>query len=134
MKATTGITGLPVIPESRKILIALYQKTLQEIRTIPEGVYYRSMVEASTLDKLQTCLDHEEVETIEKKYAPLQIEEMIAMAEDELGLIPMMREFRPWEVPPGTKIPVICIDDADSPIFEDLKHMIDDKYVIDDNI
>ena len=35
-----------------------------------------------------------------------QIEELIQAAEQELKLIPMMRLHKPWEVPPGKKIPI----------------------------
>ncbi len=35
-----------------------------------------------------------------------QIEEMILMAEEELSLIPIMRENKPWDVPADHKIPI----------------------------
>ncbi len=124
VKKTTGITGLPVIPEGRKILIALYEKTLEDIKTIPEDVFYRTAVETQTKKMLQVCRDHEDIETIELKFSPFQIEEMIVRAEDELELIPMMREWKPWDVPAGTQIPVVFEDDEDSPIFKELEHLI----------
>jgi hypothetical protein len=42
-------------------------------------------------------------EEIEDQFS-LQLEQLIRHCEDELGLIPKMAEWKPWDVPPGYKV------------------------------
>lgn len=99
VKETTGIVGLEVVPNAREVLISLYDKTLNEIKTIPENVRYRKHVEAFTNHRRKVCQEEEDWETIEKRIACGQVEELIEDAQSELELIPKMAEWKPWEVP-----------------------------------
>ena len=53
MKESTDLAGLPVIPNGREILMNLYQKLLQEFKTLPEDYEYRVIMERSTRDRLK---------------------------------------------------------------------------------
>jgi len=105
VKETTGLTGLPVEPDARNILIKLYKKILTEIQEIPEEAYYRREVEVINTYRLKICLENEDITEIEDKIAYGQVEELIGFANDELSLIPKMLEWKPWEVPETREIP-----------------------------
>jgi NADH dehydrogenase (ubiquinone) 1 alpha subcomplex subunit 5 len=53
VKETTGIVSLKVVPNAREVLISLYDKTLNEIKTIPENVPYKRHVEAFTNHRMK---------------------------------------------------------------------------------
>ena len=42
-------------------------------------------------------------EEVEEQFT-MQLEQLIKQCEDELGLIPKMAEWKPWEVPSGHKV------------------------------
>lgn len=58
---STGIVGLDVVPNAREVLMALYARTLEEIKIIPEGVPYREQVEKFTKYRLKVVQDNEDV-------------------------------------------------------------------------
>ncbi len=70
VKRSTGVVGLNVVPESRKVLSTLYQKTLLDIQIIPEFVAYRSAVEEQTTYRLGVVQSTEDV----RAAAPLDAE------------------------------------------------------------
>ena len=48
VKASTGLVGLDVVPNAREVLIELYQRTLSDVKIMPETVFYRQSVEKFT--------------------------------------------------------------------------------------
>ncbi|TYZ63125.1 hypothetical protein PybrP1_008208 [[Pythium] brassicae (nom. inval.)] len=98
-KTSTGIVGLPVNPNARQDLIKLYQKTLQEVKVLPEDAVYRDSVERITNYRLKVVLDNDDESAIEKEIAMGQLEELIEQAEDELSVIPVYLENKLWEPP-----------------------------------
>uniref|UniRef100_K3WST9 NADH dehydrogenase [ubiquinone] 1 alpha subcomplex subunit 5 n=1 Tax=Globisporangium ultimum (strain ATCC 200006 / CBS 805.95 / DAOM BR144) TaxID=431595 RepID=K3WST9_GLOUD len=98
-KTTTGIVGLPVNPNARQDLIKIYQKTLQEIKVLPENTVYRDSVERITNYRLKVTLENEDEHVIEKEINMGQLEELIEQAEDELSVIPVYLENKLWEPP-----------------------------------
>jgi len=98
-KLTTGFVGLEVVPNAREVLIGLYTKTLKELQGIPASAQYRVNVEKLTNYRLGVCQNHEDPHTIETTILQGQLEELIAAAEEELKLIPQMKEWAPWDVP-----------------------------------
>lgn len=87
VKETTGIVGLDVVPNAREVLINLYNKTLVEIKGVPEDEGYRKAVESFTSQRLKVCQEEEDWEMIEKRLGCGQVEELIEEAQDELKLI-----------------------------------------------
>lgn len=110
VKESTGYVGFPVIPEARKVLFALYGKILEEIKAVPEGVFYRTSIERQTHHRLKILQETEDVFEIEEKINSGQVEELIQDAENELSLIPDYVKFRPWDVPEDHVIPLIIRD------------------------
>ncbi|KAJ2235980.1 hypothetical protein GGF40_002356 [Coemansia sp. RSA 1286] len=97
-KVTTGIVGIPVNPNARPQLIALYKKTLDELKAkIPESAAYRQSVETITKQRLSIVEQHEDAARIEELINCGQIEELVDQAQDEIGLISRMAEWKAWE-------------------------------------
>ncbi|KAF8591872.1 NADH2 dehydrogenase [Ramaria rubella] len=107
LKASTGLTGLPVhanpLPELRRNL----ESTLQTISAMPEHATYRQAVTAITQRKL-AILERAagDISIVEKEIDQGQIEEVLKAAEDELSLAGKMVEWKAWEpleeqAPPG---------------------------------
>eukprot|EP00270_Netrium_digitus_P000695 TRINITY_DN1077_c0_g1_i1.p2 TRINITY_DN1077_c0_g1~~TRINITY_DN1077_c0_g1_i1.p2 ORF type:complete len:137 (+),score=33.95 TRINITY_DN1077_c0_g1_i1:128-538(+) len=112
VKETTGIVGLPVIPNAREVLLGLYQQTLKAVETIPREAVYRQNVEKLTKYRLKVCEEEEDWEKIELQISCGQVEELIEMAKDELDLIPKMQEWKPWEVPEDHKVELVIDEDV----------------------
>ena len=97
MKQTTGIVGLEVIPNGRQVLGDLVRKVLFGVRaSIPEDAGYRKVVEQTYEHRLAIIEANEDPAAIEAKIGSGQLEELVAQAKDELGLIPKMAEWKPW--------------------------------------
>ncbi|KAJ7564548.1 hypothetical protein O6H91_02G022000 [Diphasiastrum complanatum] len=113
VKESTGIVGLPVVPDARDKLIGLYVQTLTAVQAIPETAYYRKSVEKFTRFRLGVCQEEQDWEKIEERIGGGQVEQLIEQAQDELQLIPKMAEWKPWEVPENHVIETI---EDDTPI------------------
>ena len=98
-KQTTGLVGVPVQAEPREKLMAACEDILREIQVIPEDATYRQNVEAIYKYRLQVCKDQNDVKKIEETVGLGHIEELLAMANDELSLIPKYANGRMWEEP-----------------------------------
>ncbi|KAJ3328108.1 hypothetical protein HDU93_001670, partial [Gonapodya sp. JEL0774] len=94
---TTGLTGLAVHPNPRPALISLYQKTLAELSSIPPTALYRQSVTALTSHRLRIVESTEDLTKIEHEIAAGQVEELIQQAQDELGLVGKVKEWKVWE-------------------------------------
>jgi len=103
-KESTEITGLSVVPNGREVLMALFQQHLEALKTLPEDAPYRQIMEKSTRDRLKVCEENEKISEIERIIDTAQIEELIEMAQDEINMIPVLRETRPWEAPKNHRI------------------------------
>eukprot|EP00471_Norrisiella_sphaerica_P003970 CAMPEP_0184483798 /NCGR_PEP_ID=MMETSP0113_2-20130426/5470_1 /TAXON_ID=91329 /ORGANISM="Norrisiella sphaerica, Strain BC52" /LENGTH=125 /DNA_ID=CAMNT_0026864415 /DNA_START=189 /DNA_END=569 /DNA_ORIENTATION=- len=104
-KDSTGIAGLPVIENAREVLIALYQKTLEDAEGLPKDAGYRDYVTKLSKYRLTVCEKNEVVEAIEKEIGTGEIEELIQEAEDELKVLEMMKEWKPWAGGGHWKVP-----------------------------
>jgi NADH dehydrogenase (ubiquinone) 1 alpha subcomplex subunit 5 len=97
LKQTTGIVGLEVIPNGRQVLGDLVRKVLFDVRaSIPEDAGYRKVVEQTYEHRLAIIEANEDPAAIEAEIGSGQLEELVAQAKDELGLIPKMAEWKPW--------------------------------------
>eukprot|EP01125_Pyxidicula_operculata_P004689 TRINITY_DN1758_c0_g3_i1.p1 TRINITY_DN1758_c0_g3~~TRINITY_DN1758_c0_g3_i1.p1 ORF type:complete len:155 (+),score=40.11 TRINITY_DN1758_c0_g3_i1:234-698(+) len=113
VKQTTGIPGVPVIPRAREILIRLYQKYLEELEANFEPRNpYRVLMEKFTKEKLNIVVENKDIFDIEEKIGlGLQIEELIAIAENEFKLIPFMLEHKPWATDSQWSQPLVLWSD-----------------------
>jgi NADH dehydrogenase (ubiquinone) 1 alpha subcomplex subunit 5 len=107
VKQTTGIVGLDVEPEARKVLIGLYTRALDEIKAVPEDEGYRKAVESFTRHRLQICQEEDDWKRIEDRIGCGQVEELIEEAQDELKLIGKMIGSLPPSLcqPPPCQLP-----------------------------
>lgn len=104
VKADTGIVGLKVVPNAREVLREKLNDVLQAIsQQIPEQAEYRKAVEATMQYRLKAVDSGASDEEVEEQFT-MQLEQLIKQCEDELGLIPKMAEWKPWDVPPGHKV------------------------------
>jgi NADH dehydrogenase (ubiquinone) 1 alpha subcomplex subunit 5 len=94
LKQSTSLSGVPVHPNPRPQLLAIYQKTLEALKPIPSTAVYRQSVEALTQYRMNIVENTENVEEIERKLDAGQIEEVIMQAEDELNLVSKMIEWK----------------------------------------
>jgi NADH dehydrogenase (ubiquinone) 1 alpha subcomplex subunit 5 len=99
-KISTGIHGLPVHPNPLPELIKTYESTLTALTSIPEHAAYRQGAEALTSKKLKIVQDaNGDIAEVEKRLDEGQIEEAIAIANDELVLVGKMAEWKAYVSP-----------------------------------
>jgi len=108
VKESTGLTGLDVQPHGREILIKLYEKILFELeKQIEPDSPYRQHTEKYVKERLQICREEEDIFRIEERIDEVQIEELILLAEQQLPLIPLMAEEKPWVKEKWHTVPMI---------------------------
>jgi NADH dehydrogenase (ubiquinone) 1 alpha subcomplex subunit 5 len=96
-KLSTGIHGIPVHPNPLPELTRTYESTLTALTSIPDHAAYRQGAEALTLRKLKIVQDASgDVAQVEKRLDEGQIEQAIAIAKDELGLVSKMSEWKAY--------------------------------------
>jgi len=99
-KISTGIYGLAVHPNPLPELIKTYEFTLTALTSIPEHAAYRQGAEALTSKKLKIVQDaNGDIAEVEKQLDEGQIEQAIAIANDELGLAGKMVEWKAYVSP-----------------------------------
>jgi NADH dehydrogenase (ubiquinone) 1 alpha subcomplex subunit 5 len=121
-KLSTGIVGLSVVPNAREVLISLYEKTLDEVKIMPDHVPYRKDVENFTNWRMQVVKDNQDITEIERIVGTGQVEELIEQAKDELKLIPEYSAWKCWELPQASPD-----DDEFQDIYEDLEFIDPDS-------
>ncbi|KAL5495233.1 hypothetical protein ACEPAI_696 [Sanghuangporus weigelae] len=98
LKASTGLTGVRVSSNPLPTLVETYQTTLARVSEIPQSSVYRQSVEAITQRKLNIVQKaNGDVAAAEEALDDGQIEEAIAIAQDELSLVDKMIEWKAWE-------------------------------------
>eukprot|EP00466_Bigelowiella_natans_P011059 jgi/Bigna1/56530/estExt_Genewise1Plus.C_1030001 len=106
IKESTGIAGLRVVENAREVLIGLYQKTLEDAETLPNSAGYKDYVTKLSKYRLSVCENHSTVNEIEKEISTGEVEELIQEAEDELKVLEMMKEWKPWEGGQSWELPL----------------------------
>jgi len=107
VRHTTNITGLAAHPDPIPALTATYEKTLKMLEAIPSSSVYRQGTEALTQRKLEIIkAANGDAAKAETDLDEGMIEQVIKVAEDELGLVAKMIEWKAWEpleekTPPG---------------------------------
>jgi len=97
-KLTTGIHGIDVHPSPLPALTKVYEDTLSTLSQLPQGTIYRQGTEAVVRHKLNIVNAAQgDIEEAEKNLDEGQIEESLMIAQDELGLVAKMTEWRAWE-------------------------------------
>lgn len=92
----THAVGLPADPEARTKLLDAYDETLRALDAIPADAAYRRNVEKITRHRRRIVASTTDVEQIEERIGVGRIEQVLAMARSELGLIDHVKRWRPW--------------------------------------
>ena len=103
LKLSTGIAFLDVDPFPRMKLMKLYYLTLQEISTLPDVYTYRLLSRELTRFRMKVVDENTGIRDIEEKISCGLIEELIRQAHDELKLMRLMKQWRPWEFLPTSE-------------------------------
>lgn len=118
-KTSTGITGVPVIPDASRILKDLYERILEKSKEMPEDFPYRICMEDLMNHRLKIINDAKDCNEIEEKIGSDQIEILIHKAKGELEeALPIMIESRHWEDPEfqTKQIPITIRQVGDGPM------------------
>ena len=97
LKLSTGIAYLDVEPFPRMKLMKLYYLILQEVRKLPEEYPYKYMVREMTHYRMKVVDENMSIRAIEKTISHGLVEELIVQAHNELKLMRLMNQWRPWE-------------------------------------
>lgn len=99
IKPSTRLVGIPVQPRWKEMTVYLCTEIRKKVQnSIPNGVFYRKVTE-NNIDFIQkVCEEYDDYEIVEEILDRGQIEQVIMMLEDELELIDLMKEWKPWEV------------------------------------
>jgi len=96
MRASTGITGLEPIADPLPILRTTYQTTLNLLSSLPPTSVYRQATESLTKHKLSIVEKAGgDVKSVEQELGEGLVEQAIAAAKTEQGLIGKMIEWKP---------------------------------------
>lgn len=98
VKPTTGIVGIPVQARWREMLLKLCDDVFTQLKQIPENTFYRIVTENNFKFFQRVIRENTDYEVVEDILNRGQVEELIIQFEDELQLIPMMAQWKPWEV------------------------------------
>jgi len=90
-KKSTGLVGLPVLPDAAARLQDVYERTLVKVQEIPEGIPYRTAVEEITNYRMRVVKDSPDEAAVEKEVG-FQLEELFEHAKDELELIDYLKD------------------------------------------
>ena len=103
-KYTTEIAGLAVHRDPLPVLLELYHDTLSSLEAIPEGSVYRRACEALTRHRIGVVQrlsgqdgrsgGERAIESVESELDLGQIEEVLAIASDELSLSHKMLQWK----------------------------------------
>ena len=97
LKLSTGIAYLDVEPFPRMKLMKLYYLTLDEINQLPDVYSYKFLSRELTRFRMQVVDEHDNIREIEEKISSGLIEELIFQAHNELKLLRLIRQWKPWE-------------------------------------
>ncbi len=107
-KVSTGLVGLPVLPDARVQCVRALERLRGALAKVPPEAAYRLALEKMMAERLQLLNDEAMSDEQVEEAMETQLEELVDEVEDELALIPLMVEGKPWEVPPGHKVTIIA--------------------------
>ena len=91
------------------------EEVLAAIQVVPADAEYRRSVESTANFKLAALNSDAPDASLEETFGR-QLEQEIKMAKDELSLIPRMKEWAPWDVPPGYTVEVLEEKDVEAKV------------------
>ena len=98
LKLSTGIAFVDVEPFPRMKLMKLYYLALQELRDLPDNYGYKFLSLELTRFRMKVVDETMNIRDIEEKIAAGLVEELIFQAHNEVKLLRIMKQWKPWEV------------------------------------
>ena len=96
-KISTGVTGLPVIPNAREVYLKQINKILRELRVnLPPESRFRWLYERTFTFRQKIVEAEEDPRVIEKRLNSGQLEELIEEGHNILSQIPQEVEDKDW--------------------------------------
>jgi hypothetical protein len=96
-KISTGVFGLPVIPDAREVYLKQIKKILREIRVnLPPESRFRWLYERTYSFRQKILEAEEDPRVIEKRLNAGQLEELIEEGHNVLAQIPIEVEDKDW--------------------------------------
>ena len=96
LKLSTGIAFLDVEPYPRMKLMKLYYLALAEIDQLPDEYGYKLLAREMTRFRMKVVDETPAIREIEDKIASGLIEELVFAAHNEVKLLRLMKEWKPW--------------------------------------
>lgn len=100
-------------PDARGKLTSMLHELLDSVKALPDNSDYRRAVEATTQYRLKV-LEQNESDLAVEEVLDSHMEELILETKEELHLVPLMSEWKPWTVPQDYEVPVVDYTDADT--------------------
>ena len=97
LKLSTGIAFMDVEPFPRMKLMKLYYLALQELKDLPDNYGYKFLSQEMTRYRMKVVDESLSIRAIEDKIAGGLIEELIFQAHNEIKLLRIMKNWKPWE-------------------------------------
>ncbi|OAD52677.1 putative NADH dehydrogenase [ubiquinone] 1 alpha subcomplex subunit 5, partial [Eufriesea mexicana] len=91
------LTGLPVLHNPRMELTLLYESILRFITALPEDYVYRKTTESLVKERQKIVKENENLDVIEEKINQGQLGELVIQAQNELSLIELLAQEKPWD-------------------------------------
>mmetsp|Transcript_12404 Transcript_12404/g.30478 ORF Transcript_12404/g.30478 Transcript_12404/m.30478 type:complete len:165 (-) Transcript_12404:407-901(-) len=96
---------------SKGKFIAALREVLEAVKVLPTQSDYRNAVEATVGYRLKVCEANDSDAAIED-VLDAHLEELIKECKEEIKLIPLIAQNKPWDVPSTYQVPVMDYQDA----------------------
>jgi hypothetical protein len=101
--------GLPVLPDARRQCVLALERLRGALNAVPPEAAYRLALEKMMQERLQLLADESKSDEEVEEAMETQLEELVDEVDDEIALIPLMVEGKPWVTPPDHKGKSACL-------------------------
>ncbi|GBF95948.1 NADH:ubiquinone oxidoreductase 18 kDa subunit [Raphidocelis subcapitata] len=99
--------------DARGTLASLLQQLRDAVGALPADADYRRAIEATVAYRLKV-LEANDSDAAVEEVLDAHLEELILEAREEINLVPIMAEQKPWDVPADSQTPVYDYTSADA--------------------
>lgn len=105
--------NLGAYPDARGSLIDSLKDLIKSVEVLPANSDYRRAIEATAQYRLKVLAENESDQAAEE-VLDSHLEELILECREEMNLLPLMTDWKPWDVPEDYKVNVYDYVDADT--------------------
>ncbi len=95
-----------MLPDARKQCVAICGRLHGELQKFPKEWAYRIALEKMIEERVALFKDETKSDEQVEKEMEEQLEEFVENIEEEITLLPSLREGKPWDVPDNYEIPI----------------------------